>query len=294
MTDNMHTQDPADIERDIRRTQEDMSRTVDRIGSQFSAKNVLNSLLDKANGKNIDPQKLVDAARRNPLALAMIAGGVLWLASGSEPKMPSLRSKSRRTDDVDQYHRDYVSHMASVDWREGEDPAAYQRRRDIARANYFMVERRHDEDEGAFRKRLDDVAEAFRSKRRAWADQIKETGSSVSDTSHRALDQSRQMFDGNPIVGGLIAAAAGAAIGAAVPVSRMEAERLGQIGGQAREMAAQQTDKLAAIAREKKDELVERVEGAANAPTEQPDRSRNQATSGSNLDPSVSSLLGQA
>jgi hypothetical protein len=42
------TRDPADIEAEIRRTQEDMSRTVGRIGDQFTPRNIINGLLDKA------------------------------------------------------------------------------------------------------------------------------------------------------------------------------------------------------------------------------------------------------
>ena len=67
------TQDPAEIERDIRRTQDEMSRTVDKIGNQLTARNVFNELLDKADENNVDARMLVDGARRNPIALGLIA-----------------------------------------------------------------------------------------------------------------------------------------------------------------------------------------------------------------------------
>ena len=62
MTDTTTTNDPAVIEQDIRRTQEDMSRTVDKIGDQLTIKNVVNSLLDKADENNVDARMLLDGA----------------------------------------------------------------------------------------------------------------------------------------------------------------------------------------------------------------------------------------
>lgn len=51
MNDSTSTRDPAEIERDIRRTQDEMSRTVDRIGDQLTPRNLVNALLDKAEGR---------------------------------------------------------------------------------------------------------------------------------------------------------------------------------------------------------------------------------------------------
>ena len=106
----------------------------------------------------------------------MIAAGAIWLVSDKDSKFPSLPSRKSgssdypETDDLDVHHRDYVSHMSSVQWQDNEDPIAYQRRRDIARANFLMVERADDEDESGFRRRLDEMTEKFREKRRAWSD----------------------------------------------------------------------------------------------------------------------------
>src|ERR671913_1465284 len=94
-------QDPAAIERDIRRTQDQMSRTVDRIGDQLTPRNLMNALLDKAEDNDIDARYLIDGARRNPLALAMVAGGLIWLVSDSDAKLPKLGSGSSSTTDHD-------------------------------------------------------------------------------------------------------------------------------------------------------------------------------------------------
>ena len=171
------TRDPAAIEQDIRRTQDEMSRTVDKIGDQLSVRNIVNSLFDKADGNgNVDtrqaastgpPQSARAGADRRRSDLA----GQRQRRQG--PVLVGAQAQARRRSPThsDPHHRDYVSHMERVEWREGEDHLAYQRRRDLARANYLMVERRHDEDDTSFRDRLDQAAEKFRERRQAWAEQ---------------------------------------------------------------------------------------------------------------------------
>lgn len=288
------TQDPADIERDIRKTQEDMSRTVDRIGDQLSPRNLINSLLDRTESGNIDTRALLDSARRNPVALALIAGGTIWLLSENDAKLPSLPSLSslkpeRKERPADTHHRDYVSHMATVEWRDGEDPASYQRRRDIARANYFMIERGHEEDESAFRQRLDQATESFRSARKSLARRGRRLGQAMGSGAHRmgdaasstgqgAMDRSRQAYDAagrtgrdayakgqelyteNPLIGGLVAAAVGAVFGSLLPITRTEQQQLGSAGTKVREMADEQKSRLTDVVQEKKDQLVAKVE----------------------------------
>jgi gas vesicle protein len=304
MNDTTSTaRDPAEIERDIRQTQEEMSRTVNRIGDQLTPRSIINALFDKAESNDIDARYLLDGARRNPLALAMIAGGAIWLISDSDAKLPSLpqrQPKQPHDEHADAFHRDYIAHMERVQLQADEDRAAYQRRRDLARANYFMLEQGHDEDEGSFRKRLDDMTERFRAKRHAWADAghsaaasigrarrsattsiggaAHSAGSTVGDavkTTARGFSNtastSQEMLVDNPAIGGLIAAAVGALAGAVLPTTRTEEQRLGGLGQQARDMAGEQKERLTGMAedkahqlldtaREKKDELVERVQ----------------------------------
>ena len=287
MNETHPTDDPAAIEQDIRRTQDEMSRTVDRIGDQLTIKNVVNALLDKADDNNVDARMLIDGARRNPMALGLIAAGAIWLVSDKDSKFPTIRSgKSRDTDELDLdgrdiHHRDYVSHMSSVEMREGEDAMAYQRRRDIARANFFMVEPNHDEDDHSFRQRLDSMADKFREKRRAWSDSTSQAGQATKQKGRMAASRAQDMYDSNPLVGGILAAAVGAALGSAVPISRQEQDKLGAVGARARDMANEQKDQLASQAREKKDELLEKADqklqqsqsGSGGSESGQPQRS---------------------
>lgn len=258
---NDTTHDPSAIERDIRQTQENMSRTVDEIGNQLSPRNVLNSLLDQAESHNIDGRMLLDGARRNPLALAMLAGGAIWLISDSDAKLPSFASQSAaKPEEKDGNHRDYLAHMERVEHREGEDQDAYQRRRDIARSNYFMMERGHQEDDAGFRQRLDDVADKFRAGRHALAEQGQGALKAVSETGSAAMVKTRDLYNGQPLVGGLIASAIGALFGSLLPVTQIEEDHLSDLGSKARELAGEQTDKLVDGLRARKDDVIAGIE----------------------------------
>jgi hypothetical protein len=141
------------------------------------------------------------------------------------------------------------------------------------RATFLMCERKPNEDETSFRQRLDDMTETFRQKRDAWMDSASEAGSAAigkaqqlaSQASTRALD----IYGSNPLIGGLLAAAVGAAIGSAIPVSQTEQEALGGVGAKARDMASEQKEKLASMAMEKKNELVDQIDQGMQ-PRDQP------------------------
>ena len=274
MNTDTTTQDPAALERDIRRTQDDMSRTVDRIGDQLTLKNVFSSLLDKADENGVDANYLVEGARRNPMALGLIAAGTIWLVSDKDAKFPSMLSRGKKPqagtrDELDLHgsdihHRDYVTHMSSLEMRDGEDDPSYQRRRDMHRANFLMCERNPDEDDSSFRQRLNEMTEKFREKRRAWSDSASQTGSAASERTQQLASQAsgkaQDLYGTNPLVGGILAAAVGAAFGSSIPVSRQEQEKLGSIGEKARDMASEQKDQLTAKAMEKKNELLEKAD----------------------------------
>lgn len=272
MTDTLN-QDPAAIEREIRTTQDNMSSTIDKIGNQLSIKNVFNALLDKADENNVDARMVLDGARRNPVALGLIAAGAIWLISDKDSKLPSMPSMPLKSGDGDKksakpkYNNDYVSHMSAVEQRADEDAAAYQRRRDIARSNYFMIERGHEEDDSSFRQRLDTVTEGLRNKRHALADKSSEVYAMAQDKAYMASDKTKDAFANSPLVGGILAAALGAAIGSALPASRLEKEKLGKIGGQMRDTVTSKTEEASLMFREKKDELLEKADDALKPST---------------------------
>lgn len=290
-TGTTDARDPAEIEREIRNTQAEMSRTVDQIGDQLTPRNLFNGLLDKAEESGVDARYLVDGARRNPLALAMIALGGIWLASDSDAKVSSIKAtgigslgdKLGNTYDSmtgskahDDHHRGYVEHMSRCEPQIDEDETAYRRRRDRTRSSYLMIEQGHEEDEGAFRKRLDEATDALRRRRHDLMESAQEMGRTANTSARDAAARVGETYDANPLIGGIIAALVGAIAGSVAPVTRMEEEQLGKIGAGALKAAQDQARGLADVAREKKDELLNEADekiGEIGTPTRSQDNS---------------------
>lgn len=281
-----NTRSSRDIERDIHETQEDMSRTVDELGDQMTGRNLVDSLLDKADENGIDARYIMDAARRNPIALGLIAAGGIWLVSDSDARPRTLKPSSNpfssggddHEDWHDPEHVSYVAHMARCERRADEQDEAYRRRRDDARANFFMVERRHDEDEGGFRKRLDEATDRMRERREKsreqWhaarermreqrersMEQLRGAHDSTRRRAGEAGEQARDLYHENPLMAGLAAALVGAVAGAAVPASRTEERYLGSTGESAIDSAKHRAQQAGEKARAKKDDAVDRAE----------------------------------
>jgi hypothetical protein len=90
MTDD--TRDADLIERDIERTQDAIGETVEKIEEKLSPKEVTRSLLGD-DGQEI-AREIIHMARDNPIPVAMIAVGTIWLFASSNS--PMIRRWSRR------------------------------------------------------------------------------------------------------------------------------------------------------------------------------------------------------
>ena len=267
-SDHTDNRDPAEIEREIRRTQSDMSRTADRIGQQMTPRKLFDALLDTADDQGVDARYLIDQARRNPIALGMIALGGLWLISDSDARAKTFTGKlggksHPGKDERDNawnasHHGGYVQHMSAVEPTAGEDQESYRRRRDCARASYLMIEQRPDEDESSFRQRLDEATDKLREQRDSMATTMRDWGDRAGQRTGEMSDSAARMYRQNPLVGGLIAAAVGAVAGAALPPTRTEEEYFGEYGAQA-------LDKAKDKAGQAKDRMVDKADGAVAA-----------------------------
>ena len=270
----MTTQDnrtPEQIEADIERTQDEMSRTVDRLGDQFTPRNLMNALFDKAEENDIQARQLYDGARRNPLALGMIAGGLLWLVSDHDAKPSSFTSNGNGFDpddydddygdsNADRYHRSYVDHMAGFERLDNEDDSAYRRRRDLHRGNFLMIEQRHDEDESGFRRRLDEATDSMRTKRDDLAERARSARDSARSRGRAGMQKVKSTYRSDPLIGGALAAFAGLAAGLAAPASSREREMMGQQASRVLDTAKHKAEDAAQHAREKKDEAIDKAE----------------------------------
>jgi ElaB/YqjD/DUF883 family membrane-anchored ribosome-binding protein len=269
MTDNTDNRSPDEIERDIRSTQEDMSRTVEQIEGELTGRNILNSLLEKADENGVDARYLIDAARRNPMALGMIAIGGLWLVSDADArpsalKMPFSGSDGKHPDrGYDGWHpehRSYVEHMASCERQPGEDDQSYRSRRDLSRANYFMIEQGHDEDETSFRKRLDEATDKLRERRDHAVESARHIADQTREQAKHAVSKAEGFYSENPLISGLAAAFVGAIAGSALPATRTEEHYVGEMGEDVLDAATSQLRRTGEEARHQKDEFIDRLD----------------------------------
>jgi ElaB/YqjD/DUF883 family membrane-anchored ribosome-binding protein len=270
MTDTTDQRSPEEIERDIRSTQAEMNQTVRQIENELTPRNIIDALLDKAGQSGVDSNYLIDTARRNPLALGMIAIGGLWLVSDADArpsalKMSSGRSKthsseSSANDDWHPDHRSYVEHMSRCERQPGEDDISYRRRRDDIRASYFMLEQGHDEDEGAFRQRLDAATEKMRRSRERMGERAQAFAGQTRQRSQRAVEDARGFYTDNPLLGGIAAAFVGAVLGSVLPATHVEEDTLGGLGEQALGAASAKARQAGQQARESKDTMLDRVD----------------------------------
>jgi hypothetical protein len=84
MAANMN-QDPDTIERDVEETQDRISETVDKLGERLSPQGIAESLIGE---EHIDTAKdAIEVARRNPMPVALIAVGAVWLFATSDAPM---------------------------------------------------------------------------------------------------------------------------------------------------------------------------------------------------------------
>ncbi|MCL9999250.1 MAG: DUF3618 domain-containing protein [Erythrobacter sp.] len=271
---------PDDIERDIRATQAEMNQTARQLEGEFSPRNIIDSLLDKAGQNGVDSRYLTDVARRNPIALGMIAIGGLWLVSDADARpsamklpMGSSNSKSRnRTGSDDGWHpehRNYVEHMSRCERQPDEDDLAYRRRRDHSRASYLMMEQGHDEDEGSFRQRLDEATEKMRRQREQWGESAQTMVGNSRDRARHMMDDARGFYFGSPLLSGLAAAFVGAVAGSALPATRTEEEYVGSWGEQALDAAGAKARKAGEQVRQRKDDMLDRAEDSLAARSHQ-------------------------
>ncbi len=73
--------DPAAIEQDVRRTQDQMGATIEQLQDKMNPREIARSVFgDDANGMI---REVLDIVRQNPVPAAMVAIGTIWLFATS-------------------------------------------------------------------------------------------------------------------------------------------------------------------------------------------------------------------
>jgi hypothetical protein len=83
MTDNStdNSMDPEAIERDVRRTQDEIGDTVEQLQEKMNPREITRSVIGDDGNEMI--REVLDVVKRNPIPAAMVAVGAIWLFATS-------------------------------------------------------------------------------------------------------------------------------------------------------------------------------------------------------------------
>ncbi len=201
------------IEKDIVRTQNDISETVSELQEKLQPQQLLRTVVGDPQQV---PSQLFDAVKRNPAAALLIGIGAVWLLSGHQPKMPKLgRNGKNGQDFVDQQ-------FASIPRYEGESEEIYQARLATARDNHAA-----SSDEGV-RGKIGGFTQGLRDKAKQLGGgslTLGEAKSAIATRGRSAAAWSSAKHDQEPLVTAVGAVAIGALAALAIPKTKVEREK---------------------------------------------------------------------
>jgi ElaB/YqjD/DUF883 family membrane-anchored ribosome-binding protein len=253
-----HRRSVEEIERDIHRTQREMSRTIDSIQYRLSPEYMKSRARTRMKQTS---RGMIDRIKENPVATAVTGLGLYMLFRGGSSEQSSYESA---------FGEDYVMICDAcgvpVDYHREQGHNFVERARD--RASELGSEAHHRISEAAHDV-SDRVSEAAHSVSERASHAKERVQHSVSRTGHRVRQRARQTgrraqqsFEQDPLVMGAIGIAAGALLGALIPESDKERELMGD----ARDRVL---DRATALAREKGEQIREVAEHAKDAAVEE-------------------------
>ena len=253
----------TELEREVDRERERVSATIDELQSRASVGSLVDQLV-KAVGENGGEvsRNLGRSLRENPLAALLTGVGLAWLMAGSGAPRDEGRDWEDSGSEDQPYGRDRLpvastpSASTSGSSAGGTWPNSEYPDRDTASGEGGLRERVADiagrvgdevsETVGGLRERASDLSHSAGAGLDQAGDAIREAGGAVRHRAgaarRRAAGTGRDMRHGldtliedQPLVAGAIAMALGAAVGGALPRSRVEDRMFGEQSDRAME-----------------------------------------------------------
>jgi ElaB/YqjD/DUF883 family membrane-anchored ribosome-binding protein len=245
MTTNSH-KSSAEIERDVENTREHITETLDELRARMSPGQMLDEAIDYArhSGGGEMMRNLGRTMRDNPTPLLLIGAGIAWM-------MATDGAARRRSDGA------AGAHFSS----------AASRARDAASRLGEGASSMADKAAGAAAGMGDTLASTADSARRSMhdaRDSVSEAGSSAYRTARDLSGSASALLHDQPLVMGALGFAIGAALGGAIPETRMEDRMMGDTRDALKDsttaMAAEQYEKAKDVA----EKTVEEVQNEAD------------------------------
>jgi Protein of unknown function (DUF3618) len=285
----------GELEREVDRERERVSATIDELQARASVGSLVDQLV-KAVGENGGEvsRNLGRSLRDNPLAAMLTGVGLAWLMAGSGRPRDEAQDWDDRVNDDLRYGRDRLSEAptpsasfgssAEGAWPRSEysDPATETDEgglRERVAGVAGRVGEGVSDAVGGVRERASEMSHAASAGLTRAGHAIRETGGAVrhragaarrsaTGTSHYMRNGVDTLIEDQPLVAGAIAMALGAAIGGALPRSRVEDRMFGEQSDRAMEsvrtLAKDQGAKVQATASAVVDEALN-IAGEASA-----------------------------
>lgn len=209
----------ADLEREGEEIRADLDRTLDEIERKLSPGELLDQSMEflRNNGAEF-LREAGETVRRNPVPVLLTAAGLIWLTSSV------VRSRSRSSRSQDDEAQDFSALRDSdQDYSSSEYSSG-----DYSRRGHNGGSRRGHNGGGAR-----GIAQATRGRARTAAEKVKgrlsDSMQSVQDRTQDVGSQIVRLVQEQPIALGALALAAGALLGAALPMTPYENRLVGPV-----------------------------------------------------------------
>lgn len=250
------TETPSHAEREVERARADLSQTLDALKERLTFGRIVDEARTQffGDGGSEFVTNLGRQIRENPLPVALVGLGALWLMLG-ERRGPSSRTV-----------RVYPSEAERMGgYRESFGERAQQAAAQMGTGLRSTAETMRETREGMTERAREVAAEAGESMRSAagavsetvrhagetaadWMHQAgsaaRTAGGSMGELGQRTSESIRTMAEEQPLVLGAIGMALGALVGAMLPSTRMENQYLGEARDQLREAIVEQGGEL--------------------------------------------------
>ena len=202
---------PSDLEREGEQIRADLDRTLDEIERKLSPGELLDRSVDflRNNGSEF-VREAGETVRNNPIPVLLTAAGLIWLTTSIATRN---RSRASSHDEGFSSYRDNAEDLSDY----GHNDGGIRGKVDEARSRVSNVAHRvSDRVTGA----AHDVADRTR-------DRFSSTMHSVQDRTRGAGSDLMNLVQQQPVALGALALAAGALLGAALPITQYENRMVG-------------------------------------------------------------------
>lgn len=271
---------PEEIERDIQRTRDEVSSTIDAIQSKLTPGQMMDQALSYA--KTSLPadfgSNLGQTVRENPVPVALIGVGIAWLMMSGQQGQHSRtqvyggasRSDALNRSTTSPYDASFGAENSSYEYGEEHHEGSVRHAMGKVSGAGRDAKNRVSETGQHMKERISGTGQQMKERASHMRDRANELGHRSQENYYRAKDRFGQMLDEQPLVLGALGIALGASLGAAMPRTRREDEMMGstrdRLMEQAKQRANEQAGKVQEVANKAMKEAKEDAGNSAGSP----------------------------